>query len=396
MFPNLYFIIEGLTGIKPSVGFSVVQTFGLFLALSFVAAGIVLSRDLHRRTELGQFKPLVTERPLTDTPSISELIVNGLIGFLLGFKILYIAMDWGAFTVNPQDVILSSKGNMVGGILGALGFMANKYWEKKQEAKKHGNAKKIRITTYPKDMVGDMLIVAAISGLVGAKVFAVIEYPEELLRDPVGQLLSGSGLAIYGGLIFGFIAVYYFITKRGLAPLHMMDAAAPALILGYGVGRMGCHFSGDGDWGIVNNHPKPFAALPDWLWSYKYAHNVNGDGVLIEGCQGQFYTDNYCYELPQGVYPTSVYEILTMLTLFAIFWWVLRHRFQAPGLLFFVYMIVNGIERFLIEIIRVNERYDWFFNLTQAQMIAIGLFIGGIIGSMWAVRRHRKATVPTA
>jgi phosphatidylglycerol:prolipoprotein diacylglycerol transferase len=388
MYPNLYFIIEGLLGVKPPVWFSIVQTFGLFLAFTFISAGIVLASDMKRRTALGQFKPVVSEREITGTPSIGDLIINGLIGFILGFKLLFIAMDWSAFTANPQDVILSTKGHIAGGIIGGLLMMASKYWERRKEAAANKGATKIRMTTQPYEMVGDILIVAAISGLIGAKIFAVMEYPQRLIEDPIGQLLSGSGLAIYGGLVFGFLGVFYYIHKKGLSKLHMMDAAAPPLILGYGVGRMGCHFSGDGDWGIVNANPKP-SWLPDWMWALKYPHNVNGEGVLIEGCKGEFYTDQYCYELPEGVYPTSVYEILAMLVLFAIFWFVLRFRFQAAGLIFFAYMIVNGIERYLIEIIRVNDRYDWFFNMTQAQMVAVFMMLIGVLGSIWAVRRHR-------
>ena len=389
MYPNLYFIIEGITGIKPSAGFSVVQTFGLFFALSFIVAGVFLALDFKRRTELGQFKPLVTERPILGSPSIADLIINGLIGFVLGFKLLFIILDFAAFTANPQEVLLSLKGNIIGGIIGALAMMGSKYWEKRQEAAKYKGKKTIRVTTYPQDMVGDILIVAAISGIIGAKLFAVMEYPDRLMADPVGQLVSGSGLAIYGGLIVGFFAVFYFIWKKGLSPLHTMDTAVPALIISYGVGRMGCHLSGDGDWGIVNNAPKP-GWLPDWMWAIKYPHNVNGEGVLMADCPGSFYTDNYCYELPEGVYPTSVYEMIAMLILFVIVWFFLRHRIHAAGLLFFLYMIINGVERYMIEIIRVNDRYDWFFNFTQAQIIATFMVIGGVIGSIWALRRHKQ------
>lgn len=391
MFPNLYFIIEGIFGVKPPVGFSVVQTFGLFLALSFISGGMLLANELKRRTAAGQFSPLVTERPITGTPSVADLIVNGLIGFLLGFKFLYIIMDIDAFVANPQDVVLSTKGHLVGGIVGGLLMMASKYWEKNQEAKKYKGKDTIRITTQPQDMVGDILIVAAISGLIGAKVFAVIEYPEKLIQDPIGQLLSGSGLAIYGGLIFGFFAVLWFIRQRNLSPLHMMDASAPALFMALGVGRMGCHFSGDGDWGIVNNYPKPLAWLPDWLWSYNYPHNVNGEGVPIQGCAGEFYTDQYCNQLPEGVYPTSVYEIIMLLGLAAILWFVLRKRLEMfPGLLFCTFLVLNGIERYFIEIIRVNDRYDWFFNMSQAQMISIGMVAAGLIGGFLIVRnKHR-------
>ena len=391
MFPNLYFIIEGLFGIQPSPIFSVVQTFGLFMAVSFICAGIVLVRDMKRRTALGQFSPVVRDKVITGNPTVSDLLVNALIGFIVGFKLLYIAQNSSEFIENAPDTLLSTKGSLVGGVLGALALAASKYWEKRQEAKKYNatDKKTIKEAIQPSDYVGDILIVAAISGLIGAKLFAVIEYPEELMKDPVGQLLSGSGLAIYGGLIGGFFGVFLFIRRLGFDPLHMMDTAAPAMLLGQGVGRIGCHLSGDGDWGIVNTNPKPFSWLPDWMWSYTYPNNVNGTGVLIPDCKGTFYTDNYCYELPEGVYPTSVYEIIMLVGLFALLWFVFRHKFKTPGVLFSWYLILSSIERFLIEFIRVNDRY--MFNLSQAQIIAIVLFLLGIVGIFYFKRRHENS-----
>lgn len=390
MFPNLYFIIEGLFGVAPNEIFSVVQTFGLFLALTFILAGVALAKDMQRRTALGQFKPIVREKLITGNPSINDLITNGLIGFVLGFKLLYLVMNTAEFVDNPQDVLLSSKGTVVGGVLGALILMASKYWEKKQEAKKYKGNATVKQIIQPQEMVGDILIVAAISGLIGAKLFAVMEYPEQLMKDPIGQLFSGSGLAVNGGLIFGFLGVYLYSRKLGFKAIHVMDAAAPALILGQGFGRFGCHFSGDGDWGIVNTSPKPFSWLPDWLWSYTYPHNVNGQGVPMENCTGQYYTDKFCFELPEGVFPTSVYEIIILLSLFALLWFVMRKRITVPGVLFFWYLILSNFERFFIEMIRVNDRYEWFFNLSQAQIISVVLFFVGIAGVVILNNRAKR------
>ncbi|MBK8832882.1 MAG: prolipoprotein diacylglyceryl transferase [Saprospiraceae bacterium] len=112
----------------------------------------------------------------------------------------------------------------------------------------------------PHHRIGDITILAAISGIIGARLFSIIESEENIkafIKDPLDQLLSGSGLAIYGGLILAFITVYWYIYRKGMKPIHVMDAVAPALIMGYGVGRLGCQFSGDGDWGIVNTAPAP-------------------------------------------------------------------------------------------------------------------------------------------
>jgi prolipoprotein diacylglyceryltransferase len=156
--------------------------------------------------------------------------------------------------------------------------------------------------------------------------------------------------------------------------VHLVDAFAPVLMLGYAIGRIGCQLSGDGDWGIVNNNRKPISWMPDWLWSYQYPHNVIGEGAPIPGCSGP-----YCNQLIQSVYPTALYEVIMCFTVFFILW-SLRRKIKIPGQLFGIYLIFNGIERFAIESIRVNTHYESLpFKPTQAQIISIILFITGIV-----------------
>jgi len=165
----------------------------------------------------------------------------------------------------------------------------------------------------------------------------------------------------------------------------MLDVGGPGMMLAYAVGRIGCHLAGDGDWGIVNSNPKPFSWLPDWLWSYKYPNNVVGEGIPIPGCTGKF-----CNELAQGVYPTPIYEVIICLILFA-FLWKIRDKIKAPGLMFGIYMILNGVERFCIELIRVNSKYHVFgLSFTQAEMISTFLVVGGIALSAYALRNKNK------
>jgi phosphatidylglycerol:prolipoprotein diacylglycerol transferase len=153
------------------------------------------------------------------------------------------------------------------------------------------------------------------------------------------------------------------------------DAAAPGLMLAYAVGRIGCHVAGDGDWGIVNTHTKPFSWLPNWMWAYNYPHNVNEAGVRIAGCLDT----KYCNQLPQPVYPTPLYETIICLVLFLILW-SLRKRLKIPGTLFAVYLMLNGLERFLIEKIRVNVRMHFLgLHPTQAEVVSLLLFISGLI-----------------
>ena len=193
------------------------------------------------------------------------------------------------------------------------------------------------------------------------------------IEDPLEQLLSGSGLAIYGGLILAFITLLWYIRKKGMKPLHVMDAAAPALIMGYAVGRIGCQLSGDGDWGITNTMPPPtWWFLPDWAWSYDYPHNVLNDGIEIAGC-----TWEYCMHLAQGVYPTPIYETFFSLVIFGILW-ALRKKIRVAGVLFFLYVLLNGVERFFIEKIRTNPDITVFgLEATQAEYVAFLLIVIG-------------------
>jgi prolipoprotein diacylglyceryltransferase len=121
------------------------------------------------------------------------------------------------------------------------------------------------------------------------------------------------------------------------------------------------------------------------MWSYNYPHNVNGDGVPIPGCLDA----KYCNQLPHGVYPTPFYETVVCLILFVILWSV-RKKLKIPGLLFALYLMLNGIERFFIEKIRVNNRLEFFgIHPTQAEVISSLLFISGLILWIWLRRRAR-------
>jgi phosphatidylglycerol---prolipoprotein diacylglyceryl transferase len=220
-------------------------------------------------------------------------------------------------------------------------------------------------------------MVAAVSGLLGAKIFHNLEYPQDLIDDPVDALLSFSGLTMYGGLIVGAIATIWYGRKHGIPALVLCDATAAGLMLAYGFGRIGCQVAGDGDWGIVNTAPMPswMSFLPDWFWSYTYPHNVINEGIPIPGCIGK-----HCYMLEQPVYPTPLYESIICIAFFFILWSV-RKNFTVPGKFFSLYLLLNGFERFAIESIRVNSKYHLGgISFTQAQLISLLLIITGIAG----------------
>ncbi len=386
MYPDLSYLFHDLFGTPRDNWISLFKTFGLFLVLAILTAAWLLRKELRRKAENGIFQPLeatvMTGRPA----SALELISNALFGFILGFKFFYAFQHLDELQEDAAGVLLSAEGNLFMGILGAVLFAGIKFWDARRKQLPQPRAEIIRI--FPHDRIGEITIIAAICGVLGAKLFAVMEDWPQTLREFARSFLSGSGLAIYGGLIGGFIGVFAYLRAKKIPVIPVLDAVAPALIIAYGVGRLGCHFSGDGDWGIPvsGTHPLTQAAydwsqppawlawLPDWLWAYDYPHNVVNDGVMMEGCKGR-----YCNHLTPPVFPTPLWEAIAAFFIGGVLW-ALRQSITIPGALFSLYLVLNGIERFFIEKIRVNPRYEAYFNLTQAEIIAIAFVAAGVLG----------------
>lgn len=384
MYPDLSYILHSLIGTEVDNGTSIVKTFGLLLAIAIFSSAYFLHKELVRKEAAGEFNPNIIKRTVGEAASIGELIFNAIFGFLIGFKLLYIFQNFAEFKMDAPGILLSTKGSILGGILGAIALGALKYWEKQKEVLAKPITEKIEM--YPSDRIGDITLIAAFTGILGAKFFAVFEDMSNLTGGNFFEiLLSGSGLAIYGGLIGGTIGVVWYLKKHNIEVFPFADAIAPALMVGYGVGRLGCQLSGDGDWGIVNEAATPsWWIFPDWMWSYTYPQNVLHQGVPLEDCVGY-----YCNELAQGVYPTPVYEMIMAFIIVAILW-ALRKRLPVPGMLFAVYLMLNGVERYWIEKIRVNARYDIFgYHPTQAEIIAVLFFVTGAIGYLWLRKKGR-------
>jgi prolipoprotein diacylglyceryltransferase len=365
-----------------------IQSFGLILALSFFAAAWCLYQELKRRSDNGILKPISKQEEVNKPISQQDYIVSALIGGIVGYKFVYLFLNYTAFSDDPQAYMLSFDGNWFGGIAGASLFAYLKYREAQQlKGKKHETK---TVLVYPQDLVPNFVTIAAIAGLLGAKVFHNLENLDEFISNPIDALLSFSGLTFYGGLIVAAYFIIRYAKKNGISALHIADANAPGLMLAYGIGRVGCQISGDGDWGIENFSPKPswLSWAPDWFWAYKYPHNVNEVGVLIPGCEGK-----YCYELPNAVFPTPLYETLAALLIFGILWGI-RKKIKTPGLLFSIYLIFNGMERFLIEKIRVNTLYHiGNFGITQAEIISVVLFLVGALGVIYFSLQGKKSKV---
>lgn len=427
MYPNLYYAVKDLFGISlPFLHF--VNSFGFFVALSFIAAAVTLTKELMRKEREGLLYSREELVMIGQPASPTDLSLNFLLGFILGFKLIGLITADSALTNNVQDYMLSLQGNLPAGIILGLLLAGLKWFEKHKQKLPQPQEKKVRI--WPHDRVGDMTLYAFIFGFIGAKIFNSLENWDDFVRDPISSLFSFSGLTFYGGLICAALAIWWYARKHGITFWHLNDAAAPGLMLAYAVGRIGCQVAGDGDWGILNSAYTTNAAgkavlagnpadyvktlqqykdvylpqfgsldkvphlavkapswLPDWLFAFPYSHNVISEGVRIPDCNGQ-----YCSQLPIPVFPTPVYETLVCLGLFFLLW-SLRKRLKIPGTLFAVYLIVNGIERFFVERIRVNTQYHIFgLHPTQAELISAALVISGAI----LYFQLKKRGMPTA
>lgn len=394
MYPSLYYMFADLFGIKLEI-LKMVQTFGFFVAIAFLAASYALSKELKRKEQDGLLHSFVEKVWKGKRASAVELISSFIISFLLGYKIIYLVLNFQNFINDTQGFLLSPQGNLVGGLIIGIIYTYLRYREK--EKHKLPEPKLESVVMMPHMLVGNITLIAAVSGLLGAKIFDTFDDFGDFLQHPVSTLLSFSGLTVYGGILFGAVAVLYYTRKKGIPLLHMVDAAAPSLMLAYGLGRIGCQMAGDGDWGITNPAPKPgwMNFLPNWMWSYNYPHNVIGnqlpstDVTLIPGCEGK-----YCYMLSHPVFPTPFYETVMCLILFAILWSI-RKKIKAPGVIFCIYLAMNGVERFLIELIRINVKYHFLgISATQAQIISPVFFLIGIAGVFYFNKKYAKAPAP--
>ena len=385
MYPNLYYAFKDLFGIEwPFLRY--VNSFGFFVALAFIAAAVVLTRELKRKSGQGLLQYTEMEITVGRPATFIELALNFLLGFLLGYKILALFIMNNTATEDPQAFIFSTIGSWPAGIGLGLLFAGLKWREKDKHKLAKPEKRKVRI--WPHDRVGEITILALVFGLVGAKIFNALETWDSFIQDPAGSLFSAEGLTFYGGLICAAVAIWWYARKYKIGFWHLNDAAAPGLMLAYGIGRIGCQVSGDGDWGIVNKLQKPFSWLPDWMWSYTYPHNVAREGIEIPG-----ETDKYRFVLPEGVFPTPLYEMVVCILLFFLLWYF-RKKLKVPGTLFALYLMLNGIERFFIEKIRVNTRLNIFgFQPTQAEVISTLLFLCGL--ALWIfLRKNHKPPAP--
>ena len=223
----------------------------------------------------------------------------------------------------------------------------------------------------PQQVVSDFMVVVMIAGVVGARLFHILEHTGQFMADPMSMIFTRSGLSIFGGLIAGTLAGMVCVRRWRLPVRPLLDAAAPAMMIGYAVGRIGCQVSGDGDWGTVANMALKPDWLPTWFWAQTYDNNIFGEVLAAP-----------------GVYPAPIYETAMAAVCFLMLWALRRHPFRT-GWLFSVYLILAGAERLLIEQIRVNPVFDVLgVRATQAEMIAVVLIALGLVGAVLLGQRQ--------
>lgn len=210
------------------------------------------------------------------------------------------------------------------------------------------------------DWAYEMIFAALLGGLVGARLWWLVEHWDSASDDLLGNIFSGSGLVWYGGALGGAAAVIAWSRWRGMGGLALIDLCVPALALGYAIGRIGCQLSGDGDYGEPSDLP--------WAMAYP-------DGTV---------------PTIDEVHPTPVYETLAM-GLAALVLWRLRDRLR-PGALFGLYLVFAGAERFLVEFVRRND--PELIGLTDAQLVSLVMVAGGAFVLARIARRGGLAATP--
>ena len=385
MYPRLSDLINDIFGTNIQLP---IQSYGFFLALAFVTGAVLLYHELNRKEKEGLIG--ITSRKVKKGYPAKPLqvFVVFVFSFIIGYKIGGFILEYDQFVENPQEYVLSTDGSVLIGIFIALLYTVYFYYTKHKAKLENPVVETVEV--HAKEQAIPILFIAVITAIIGAKVFHWFENWDEFISDPIGSIFSFSGLTFYGGLIVAYFSCVYYSKTKNIPWVQLSDAVAPSLILSYGIGRIGCQVSGDGDWGIVNLSDKPewLSFIPDWLWAYDYPNNILNQGVLIPGCEG-----THCFQLAEPVFPTPVYETLMAVAIFT-FLWSVRKKIKIPGVLFATYLMFNGIERFLIEKIRVNVEFDFLgIIVTQAEVISTGIFITGLALLIYFLKTHKKPSV---
>lgn len=250
-------------------------------------------------------------------------------------------------------------------------------------------------------MASTITILGVVFGIAGAKFLYLIEEWDLFLADPLGMAFSPGGLTWYGGFLVAMLAVYIYIRRRKVPFLKLWDCLAPALILAYGIGRLGCHFSGDGDYGTPTTLPwgtiyaqgtaKPARMLEEYFFTHpeeRVRWNFDSLRIIQAGTDrlGHPYSK---FDEVTPLHPTPVYELLLGVAGYFILLWF-RRRPLPDGAVFMIYLLLASVFRFAVEFWRLQPKI--LYGLSEAQIFATGLFVLGLAGLYLVFRRYPRDT----
>jgi phosphatidylglycerol:prolipoprotein diacylglycerol transferase len=216
----------------------------------------------------------------------------------------------------------------------------------------------------------EMLIaIPCLVGLAGAKLYHVLESPAEFFAHPLALLFSPFGFAWFGGLLAGFAAFVWIGRRQHIPLLTLLDAGSPAAALGYGIGRIGCFLSGDGDYGVPTSLP----------WGMSFPNGL--------------------VPTTERVHPTPIYELIVACAIAWFLWRIYDRQKPAPGkkvtpagAIFALYLVLTGLARFLVEFIRINPRS--FLGMSNAQTASLASMIAGVALWIWLAQIRNRSENP--
>jgi len=241
------------------------------------------------------------------------------------------------------------------GLMLGIAFIVSSYILTKEFARKK----------LDQNLATEVTLIAIVCGIAGSKLFHLFENWDAFIQHPVDMIFNAGGLTFYGGLLLTIFVLFIYLKKKKIPFLVIGDLAAPALALAYGIGRIGCHLAGDGDYGIPTSLP----------WGTDYSKGTVPPSAM-------FLNTPIAKNFPNGIvpdntplHPTPIYEFIVAVIIFSILW-KLRKNEWIDGKLFMIYLILSGVARFLVEFIRLNP--SLLFGLSEAQLISLLLIaLGG-------------------
>jgi phosphatidylglycerol:prolipoprotein diacylglycerol transferase len=217
-------------------------------------------------------------------------------------------------------------------------------------------------------IANNVTLIALIAGVSGSKILYLIENLPLFVHDPIGMTFNPGGLTYYGGFILATFSIYLYGKKKRIKFYTIADAISPGLMLGYGIARIGCHLAGDGDYGFPTTLP----------WGTNYSNGTYPPSIAFQDFP------EITSQFPGGIvpnnipcHPTPVYEFI-ICALMCWFLWSIRKKTTPTGKLFMIYLMLAGIERFIIEFLRPNPRI--IFDLSEAQLISLVIITLGLWG----------------